>query len=82
MYGEEFIIYATKAGKNVYPQVSVLNVWKSQTKSYKLFDLDVDSLITDVLLIGQGNRFVILSKEESSSRFIIFNLDESTPYYN
>lgn len=62
MYGEEYIIYATKAGKNVYPQVSVLNVWKSQMKSYVLYDLDVESSITDLLLIGQGNRFVILSK--------------------
>lgn len=62
MYGEEYIIYATKAGKNIYPQVSVLNVWKSQIKSYVFYDLDVESLITDVLLIGQGNRFVVLSK--------------------
>lgn len=82
MYGEEYIIYATKAGKNAYPQVSVLNVWKSQIKTYVLYDLDADSLIVDVLLIGQGNRFVVLSKEEVSSRLIIYNLDETTPFYN
>ena len=82
MYGEEYIIYATRAGKNIYPQVSVLNVWKSQTKSYVFYNLDADSVIVDVLLIDQGNRFVVLSKEEASSRFIICNLDENTPFYN
>ena len=82
MYGEEYIIYATRSCKNMYPQINILNVWKSQTKSYVLYDFMAEAVIVDLLLIGQGSRFVMLSQEEKTSRIVMFNLDESAPFFN
>jgi hypothetical protein len=72
------VIYACKTlHRNVTAKVGIINVWKNQTRSYEIYNLESEEVVVSVHFLLQGAYFVLLSQHDKP-RITIFNVDEET----